>query len=190
MNAYSIRIVEDERQYPVADPEQFQPFLNHQSTNLSLDLIEHGEWSSLANRESTAWALSRVTAAQILPPLLKVATGEELLNYCVDLRDQLDTILIHELRLILESNWQELGWERLSGSTFLCVIGAGVAVCIDTTAGAEQLYLRYGSELANEMFHAGCAPDLLRSRLFLQHTLYEKVNLLLADLRDRCWQWL
>jgi hypothetical protein len=189
VNTYHIRIVEDERRYPEENPDQFQPFLVNGSDGLSLSLLERGEWSQVVNRESTAWAISQITAAQILPPLVEVPTGAELLNYRVHLRDQIDPILVRELRLILESNWQDLGWEQLSGSTFLCVIGAGVAACIDLTSGEEQLYLRYASSLANDLFHAGRALDLPRSRLFLQTALYEKVNLLLAGLRDRSWQW-
>ena len=188
MNVY--RIVEDERRYPEENPEQFQPFLINRPAALSLSLLEQGEWSEIISRESSAWALSHVTAAQILPPLLDVPTGVELLNYRVHLRDQLDPILVSELRLILEGNWQDTGWQRLSACTFLCVIGAGVAACIDTTPGEEQLYLRYANELANGLFHAGHAPDLLRSRLFLQTALYEKVDILLVSLRDRAWQWL
>jgi hypothetical protein len=185
VNTYGI--VEDERRYPEENPEQLQPFLINRPTSLSLNRLE--QCSEIISRESAAWALSHVTAAQILPPLLDVPTGVELLNYRVYLRAQLDPVLVDELRLILESNWQEKDWERLSERTFLCVIGAGVAACIDTTPNTEQLYLRYASDIANGLFHAGHAPDLLRSRLFLQTALYEKVDNLLVSLRDRAWQW-
>jgi hypothetical protein len=94
VNAYPIRIVEDEGRYPPENPDQFQPFLMNGSSSLSLDLLERSEWSRMAHREGAAWALSQVTAAQILPPLLEVATGVELLNYRVDLRDQVDATVL------------------------------------------------------------------------------------------------
>jgi hypothetical protein len=186
------RIVVDERTGPADDPIILQPFLideDHGQPPLSLDWLEKGQWSAFMSREGTALALSQVTAAHILPPLLDLPTGVDLLNYRVALRDRLDPVLVRELALILEHNWRELGWEQVGPTTFLCVIGAGAATCIETRPGKEQLYLRYASSLANELFHAGHAVDTLRSRLFLQTTLYEKVNELLTRLRCNCWDW-
>lgn len=183
-------IVVDERCCPADDAALAQPFLAGENRSVpALSWLEHGEWAELMTREHTALALSQVTAANLLPPLLDLPTGVDLLQYRVELREQLDPILVRELALILESQWQGLGWEQVSDTTFLCVIGAGVAACIETTAGEECLSLRYASGLANELFHAGRAIDLPRSRLFLQTTLHEKVNPLLARLRDCCWQW-
>jgi hypothetical protein len=183
-------IVVDERCCPAEDEALAQPFLPGANRSVpALSWLEKGDWADLMNHENTALALSQVTAANVLPPLLDLPTGVDLLQYRVELRDQLDPILVRELALILENQWQALGWEQVSETSFLCVIGAGVAACIETTPGEECLYLRYASVLANELFHAGRAIDLPRSRLFLQTTLHEKINPLLARLRDRCWQW-
>jgi hypothetical protein len=184
------RLVVDERRCPAEDEPLAQPFLPGDDRSVpALSWLENGDWADLMNRENMAFALSQVTAANLLPPLLDLPTGVDLLRYHVELRDKLDPILVRELALILESQWQALGWEQVSQHSFLCVIGAGVAACIETTPGVECLSLRYANGLANELFHAGRAIDLPRSRLFLQTTLHEKINPLLVHLRDRCWQW-
>jgi hypothetical protein len=183
MNCLPKHIQPDERCIPPDDETLYQPF-------------QPGAMSDLAgvpeniDRECLALALSQLTAARLLLPLVEVETGEALLRYRVDLRAQVDTFVVEEIKRALETQWHKLGWEQLGQHTFLCVIGAGVAACIDTTPGEEQLCLRYASELAHEMFHAGCAPDAWRSRLFLQTTLYEKFNALLKIARAGCWQWL
>ncbi len=191
MKAFSFsHIVVDERACPGEDEPRTQPFLMAGERHVpAMSVLERGDWSAFMNRESTALALSQVTAAQILPPLVELPTGEDLLNYRVNLRSQLDPILVRELVLILENQWRELGWEQLAPNTYLCVIGAGAAACMVTTANEEHLYLRYANGLANELFHAGRAVDLPRSRLFLQTTLYEKINALLHRLRENCWSW-
>jgi hypothetical protein len=184
------RLVVEERCCPPEDELLMQPYLLGENRSVpALSWLEKGDWSGLMGRENIALALSQVTAANLLPPLLDLPTGVDLLHYRVDLREKLDPILVRELALVLENQWQALGWEQVSETSFLCVIGAGVAACIETINGCECLYLRYANVLANELFHAGRAIDLPRSRLFLQTTLHEKVNPLLARLRDRCWQW-
>ncbi len=77
----------------------------------------------------------------------------------------------------------------MGADSYTFVIGAGVAATLDLHPGREQLYLRYASDLADELYLAGRAIDLPRSRLFLQTTLYERVDALLAQLRERCWRW-
>lgn len=184
----SPHIVVDERCSPAEDEQtRLQPFLREGP--LSVAALDQAGWSDYLSREGSALALSQVTAAHVLPPLLELPTGEDLLNYHVDLRAQLDPTLVRELALILEQDWQALGWEQVSPTRYLCVIGAGVAASLDTTPGTEQLDLRYASELESELFHAGYAPDRLRSRLFLQSALYEKVNALLSRVRKRAWHW-
>lgn len=185
------RLVVDERCCPAEEEALMQPFLagdNHCVPGLSW--LERGNWAGLMDRENSALALSQVTAANLLPPLLDLPTGADLLRYRVELREKLDPALVRELALIVEHEWRALGWEQVGETSFLCVIGAGVAACIETVPGEECLYLRYASGLANELFHAGRAIDLPRSRLFLQTTLHEKINPILARLRDRCWQWI
>jgi hypothetical protein len=184
-------IVVDERSCPPEDAGLAQPFLLGGDRSIpALSWLEKGDWADRMSRENMALALSQVTAAHLLPPLLDLPTGVDLLRYRVELREKLDPILVRELALILQNQWQALGWEQVGETTFLCVIGAGVAACIETAPGCENLSLRYANGLANELFHAGRAIDLPRSRLFLQTTLHEKLNPLLARLRDRCWQWI
>lgn len=185
MNAYHIptrHFVSEDTCCPLDDIPAFQPFLTGGDTCAS------GE--SGPTPEQIALALAQVTAAAILPPLLDLPCGTDLLNYRVDLRDRLDVSLLRDLAAILNRRWRDLGWTQISVSTYLSVIGAGVAVCIDTTPGSETLCLRYDSELENELFHAGRTRDLPRSRLFLQAALHEKINDLLAILRDQTWHWL
>ena len=151
---------------------------------------ESGDWSDLFSREQTALALSQVTAAHILPPLTELPCGTDLLDYCVNLREHMDESLVRELAMMLNADWRELGWEQVNGATYLCVIGAGVAGCIDTTPNQERLYLRYAASLENELYLAGCTVDLPRSRLFLQTALYERIDTLLAEVRARTWHWI
>lgn len=151
---------------------------------------QSGDWSELLSREQTAFALSRVTAANILPPLTVLPCGTDLLGYNVTLRDHMDESLVRELSLMLNAEWRDLGWERVNGATYLCVIGAGVAGCIDTTPNSERLYLRYASSLESELYLAGRAVDLPRSRLFLQTALYEQIDTLLVEVRARAWHWI
>lgn len=185
----SPHIVVDERCSPAdAEEARIQPFLY--SDDLPLDGLEPDHWSIWMSRETLALALSQATAAHVLPPLMEVPTGEDMLRYRVEFRNQLHPILVRELALVLESDWQALGWEQVSRQRYLCVIGAGVAASLETTPGAERLDLRYASDLETELFHAGYAPDRLRSRLFLQSALYEKMNLLLARVRNNVWHWL
>jgi hypothetical protein len=183
------RLVVDERCCPSDDELLMQPYLLGDDRSLpALSWLEQ-DGAALMDRENMALALSQVTAVNLLPPLLDLPTGVDLLHYRVELREKLDPILVRELALILENQWEGLGWEQVSETSFLCVIGAGVAASIETAAGSECLSLRYANGLANELFHAGRAIDLPRSRLFLQTTLHEKINPLLSRLRDRCWQW-
>jgi hypothetical protein len=182
-------IVVDERCTPPEDNfGTVQPFLRE--SYLSLEMLEHTDEAGMVEKETLALALSQVTAANILPPLVELETGDDMLNYHVYLRDELDPVLARELGMVLANNWRSLGWEQVSEYRFLCVIGAGVAACLDTTPGTEQLELRYASDLQDRMFLAGCAPDRLRSRLFLQTALFEKVDILLVQLRERVWRWL
>ncbi|MCX9079839.1 MAG: hypothetical protein OIN84_17875 [Candidatus Methanoperedens sp.] len=151
---------------------------------------QSGDWSETLSKEQTALALSRVTAANILPPLTELACGTDLLSYNVTLHDHMDESLVRELAMMLNADWHELGWERVNGSTYLCVIGAGVAGCIDITPNQERIYLRYATSLENELYLAGRAVDLPRSRLFLQTALYERIDSLLIEVRARTWHWI
>ncbi len=186
----------EDRSHPAEDRSPcHQPFLRSEGC----PPIEHfgftvaqqsGDWSELLSREQMAFALSQVTAAHILPPLTVLSSGSDLLDYSVNLRDHMDASLVRELSLMLNADWRDLGWERVNGSTYLCVVGAGVAGCIDAAPNQERLYLRYASSLENELYLAGRAVDLPRSRLFLQTALYERIDSLLVEVGARAWHWI
>lgn len=182
-------LVQEERSLPdPAQQVQFQPFLRY--GDFTLDSLQQCLSLPHTTRETIALALSQITAQRILPALTTIETGSQMLNYQVRLRDVLSPMLTHELGLVLASHGRELGWEQVSQYQFLCVIGAGVAASLDVTPGQEQLDLRYASDLQDRLYLAGSAPDRLRSRLFLQTALFEKVDNLLSRLRERIWYWL
>ena len=185
MNAYAFPerlFASEDRSLPHPAAASFQPFLRGSALEIP--------GAPAATAEQVAFALSQVTAASVLPPLTQLACGVDLLAYSVRLRDRLETALVRDLALVLARRGRELGWTQISASAYLSVIGAGVAVCIDTEPGAETLRLRYDSALAHELFLAGRTPDLPRSRLFLQTALYEQVDILLAAVREQVWHWL
>lgn len=164
------------------------PPANAGSPHLLLALAQQcGGWFEFLNREQTALALSQLTAAHILPPLVPLLYGSDLLEYEVAFRSQLDETILNELRIVLAREWREMGWEQVGKDTYLCVIGAGVAACLNTTPNNECLSLRYSSDLQHELYLAGRTVDLPRSRLFLQTALYEKFNLVLSRVRAHLW---
>lgn len=187
---YHKRITIDDSCCAPEDSVSFQPFLSDLAHGMTLSALEDGDWTDPMQRERLSLALSQVTASHILPPLVEVPTGEDLLNYEVILRDKLDPVLVTELRLILDQQWRELEWVKMGAYSYSFVIGAGVAATLDLSRGAETLSLRYASDLADELYLAGRAIDLPRSRLFLQTALYERVDALLALVRERCWGWI
>jgi hypothetical protein len=140
--------------------------------------------------EQTAYALGQVTAHSVLPSLTLLENGYELLEYRVDLRETLNADLVKELVAALENDGADLHWNQVDVSSYLCVIGAGVAACIDTTSGQEQLSLRYANTLVSALHDAHQAEALPRSLLFLQTTLYERFDALLAQVRQRTWYWM
>lgn len=148
-----------------------------------------GHWGDFLSAEQTALQLSQVTAANILPRLVELPCGSDLLAYRANLREHMSGTLVNELRMVLANLDEESCWKKVARDRYLCVIGAGVAACLDATPNAEVLYLRYANEIENMLFHAGRTLDLPRSRLFLQTTLYEKFDLLLKPVRSRMWHW-
>jgi hypothetical protein len=139
--------------------------------------------------EQAAYALGQVTANKVLPSLTLLENGYELLEYRVNLRYSLNGDLINELVRVLENDGEEFHWNKVDTSSYLCVIGAGVAACIDATPGQEQLYLRYANTLVPALHNAQRAEALPRSLLFLQTALYERVDALLTEVRKRMWYW-
>lgn len=151
--------------------------------------FEQGDWSDLNNKEQVALALSKVRAENILPALTDLSHGTDLLGYHVKLREHLHDVIVQEVSHVLHESWRQTDWKQVGVNQYLCVIGAGVAVCMDTTPHEESLSLRYARELESEMYLTGTAPDRVRSRLGLQTNLNEKLDTLLATARSRIWYW-
>lgn len=139
--------------------------------------------------EQMAYALGQVTASAVLPSLTLLENGYELLEYRVNLRQSMSGELVNELVTVLETDGADLHWNQVDVCNYLCVIGAGVAACIDTSPGREQLSLRYANTLVSALHNAHHAAALPRSLLFLQTTLYERFDALLAAVRQRTWFW-
>ncbi len=151
---------------------------------------ELGRWRQTVSPEQTACALGYITAARMLPSLVELENGRELLDYTVMLRQRLDAELVVELAMTLRTRAIELHWEQVGAHSYGAAIGSGVAVIIEITPGAEQLYFRYASHLADDLYKARGAVELPRSRLFLQSALYERFDTLLDEVRQRTWMWL
>lgn len=190
LSSYFHPAVSEDRMSPVGNQVSRQPFINQGDKNAGARFVFQMSSAEVLSAEQIAYALSQVTAANVLPPLLPLACGTDLLEYQVWLREHLEGALVDELAAVLAASWRDLGWEQLGSAVFLGVIGAGVAACLDLTPGAEQLYLRYASDLEHALYLAGRTLDLPRSRLFLQAALYEKVDGIFAYVRARTWNWL
>ena len=181
MRPYKNQLVAEERIRPHIYESTYeqQPFL------ASGDLDIHD-----MTPEQTAYALGQVTAPNILPTLTLLENGYELLEYRVELRAALHGELVNELVDVLDAAGADLHWNQVDANCYLCVIGAGVAACIDTTPQQEQLYLRYANTLVDALHNAHRAAELPRSLLFLETTLHERFDALLAEVRNRTWHWL
>lgn len=168
---------------------QRQPFCHiPPAASLEIYLTQtYGQWHDLFSDEQTAYALSVLSAATVLPALTQLENGYELLEYNVLLRDHFSDLMVREIITVLDSSGEKLHWEHVAEQLYICVIGSGVAACIDITYGREQLYLRYDNKLAEVLFHAQRKAELPRSLLFLQSTLYERFDALLALARQRAW---
>lgn len=177
---YCNQVVPEERARIGAYESTFerQPFLSDDTTIQGL------------TPEQTAYALGQVTANRVLPSLTLLENGYELLEYRVDLRESLNADLVKELVAVLENDGADLHWNQVDVNSYLCVIGAGVAASIDTTPGQEELSLRYANTLVSALHNARRAEALPRSLLFLQTTLYERFDTLLAEVRKRTWYWM
>jgi hypothetical protein len=194
---YPRLLVSEERVFPIegSSPLQLQPFLHtaalHRIDRFSMNLTrEQGTWANALSKEQTAYALAQVTASQVLPQLVELDTGNEVLEYRVHLRDYLDSTLVSELVHVLDSCGQELHWGQVDSSIYAAVIGAGVAACIDTTPQHETLYFRCTNVLVSQLNNAHHAAELPRSLLFLQTALYERFDVILDQIRNRVWFWL
>ncbi|MCB9450105.1 MAG: hypothetical protein H6672_01630 [Anaerolineaceae bacterium] len=151
---------------------------------------ELGDWAQVFSPEQTACALGYVTADRVLSPLVALQDGRDLLDYAVSLRKHMDGELVSELAMTLRAKAFDLDWEQVGAHTYATPIASGVAVCVEITPGAEQVYLRYASGLAEHLTHARGAVELPCSCLFLQTVLYERFDALLDEVRQRTWMWL
>ncbi len=189
------RPVFEERAYP-ADDETIclQPFFGQRTADdacwVATLASEYGRWADMMSPEETAYTLAQATAASILPPLTGLESGSELLDYRVQLRGCMSEILIAGLVAALDKPDAHAYWRQTDANVYTCVIGAGVAACLDTTPGREKLSLRYANTLASALARVHLAAELPRSRLFLQTTLYERFDALLENARLIAWAWL
>lgn len=189
------QIVFEERSSPDENTHSACALVGFPQTDSSDQFIaklayEYGDWSEMLSSEQTAYALARMSATNILPPLTDLSNGYELLDYRVWLRDALGDELVAELVSLLDLRDPESHWQQVDATGYACVIGAGVAAYIETTRGSETLSLRYANALVPVMLRARGAAELPRSRLFLQTTLYERFDALLDRVRTNAWFWL
>lgn len=190
-------LVSEEREFPLegTSPLQLQPFIHidamHRVDRFTVNLTrEQGIWANALSKEQTAYALAQVSASRVLPTLVELDTGNELLEYRVSLRDYLDSTLMSELVDVLETCGQALHWGQVDTTIYAAVIGAGVAACIDTTPEQETMYFRCANTLVTQLNNAHHAAELPRSLLFLQTALYERFDVILDQIRTRIWFWL
>jgi len=171
-----------------------QPFLPTPHTSPSDNLLvaltlASGRWNELLSPEQTAYALAQVTALAILPPVEMLDNGSALLEYHVPLRDRMNPNLVAELVAVLASRGQELHWQQVESSVYVSVIYYGVAACIDTSHGAETLYLRYTNQRTEAIYNARYKTEIPLSLSGLQENLYERFDTLLNDVRLRISFW-
>lgn len=189
------RIVFEERSTPDENLPFVCPLLGSPQGDLSDQFVtelvyEYGHWSDMMTTEQTAYALAQVSAANILPPLTCLNNGYELLDYRVLLREVMNDELVAEIVTMLDLYDPEGYWQQVDATGYACVIGAGVAAYLDASRGNESLSLRYANALVPVMLRAHGAAELPRSLLFLQTTLYERFDALLARVRGSVWYWL
>jgi hypothetical protein len=151
---------------------------------------EYGHWSDIMSQEQTAYMLAQVTAVNVLPPLVKLQSGHELLDYNVRLRDYLRDDLVWGIAVALDQHELDSHWQQIQTAGYACVIGAGVAANLDMTPDQETLSLRCTNTLAMVLSHTHRATELPRSLLFLQTALYERFDALLEKARAHAWFWL
>lgn len=193
--AFQRRLIFEERTYPAGDETTcLQPFFGQRTADDACWIVtlasEYGQRADMMSPEETAYTLAQATAAGILPPLTDLESGSELLDYRVQLRGCMSDILIAGLVAALDKPDARVYWRQTDANVYTCVIGAGVAACLDTTSGRETLSLRYANALASVLAHVRMAAELPRSRLFLQTTLYERFDALLENARLIAWVWL
>ncbi len=147
--------------------------------------LTNGRWGVEYSAEQTAFALAQISSQQTLPSLSPVASVALLLDSRVELRQYFSAALVEQLVQVLSSQSGRHHWNRLDRSVYACVIGAGVAACIDATPQAETLYLRYANPVVETIQQARCESDLPASLRGLSQVLSERFDELLSLARSR-----
>jgi hypothetical protein len=194
---YIPTIVTEERICPLVgeSPIVFQPFvarsiLNSQDAFVLDTARRRGCWTDVLTAEQTAFTLGQMNSAGSLPWLRDTTSLVGLLDYHVFLRDYLDAGLVDEIVNTLVNEHESKYWTRIESGVYICVIGAGVAACIDTTPNLEVLYLRYADAIIDAIAAAHFERDLPRSVRGLQMTLWERLDALFDGARLRLLHWL
>jgi translation initiation factor 2B subunit (eIF-2B alpha/beta/delta family) len=169
---------------------EFQPFMNRTHLQGCDALLLHSaqknkRWTQWLSAEQTAYALGQVTAARALPTLTEFVSTAALLDSRIRLRDYLDASLVNAITITLNRESEMLQWKQVEATSYACVIGAGAAVCVDTTLGDEMVYLRYANHIADAIAQAQNEKELPRSLLGLQINLQETIDTLLTYARSR-----
>ncbi|MBI1277385.1 MAG: hypothetical protein GC179_04590 [Anaerolineaceae bacterium] len=169
---------------------EFQPFMDKVHLNGCDALLVYSaqtaaKWSQLLSAEQTAYALGQVTTARALPALTEFVSASMLLDSRIHLREFLDDSLVEAISKTLENEAALLQWRQLEATSYVYVIGAGAAVCIETTYGDEKVYLRYANHIAEAIAQAQNEKELPRSLLGLQINLQECIDILLAHARSK-----
>ncbi len=167
---------------------EYQPFIQQGRMKPSDIFLlgwaqQHGEWTQWLSAEQTAFALGQVTAASALPTLTEYVSIAALLDSRIRLREYLDDSLVDAISTTLHTHTHPLDWKQIDASCYVYVVGAGVAVCIDTVKADETLYLRYSNPIAQAIAAAKNEADLPRSLLGLQNNLQECIDMLLITSR-------
>ena len=174
---------------------EFQPFMDKPHLQGCDALLIHalqmsGKWSQLLSAEQSAYALGQITAARALPSLTEFVSASTLLDSRIRLRDFLDDSLVDAITDTLDSEAESLQWKQVEATSYVCVIGAGAAACIDTVPGDEKVYLRYANHVAEAIAQAQNETELPRSLLGLQINLQECIDLLLTCARSKTLSYL
>lgn len=142
-----------------------------------------GQWAEWLTAEQTAYALAQVQTAHALPSLSEFVSVAALLECRITLRDHLDATLVEAITQALVLHSTAVHWNRIDATNFACVVGAGVAACIDTTQGGEVLYLRFANQVAAAITNAQREAELPHSLLGLETHICERVDELLVFAR-------
>jgi len=173
----------------------FQPFMDKARLRgcdaLLLSAAQaNGRWAQWLSSEQTAYALGQITTAHALPALTEFVSTSTLLDSRIRLRNFLDDCLVDAITATLYNEAEALQWKQVEATSYVYVIGAGAAVCIETVPDEEIVYLRYANHIADAIAQAQNETELPRSLLGLQINLQECIDLLLTHARSKTFKYL